>query len=98
MASAFLDFADRRSADRGRKELAMQSGYESLRLFMRHGLAIAVVAGLGTAMAVLALVLQVSALAFWVGIAAGAGLLVAALLLILRDMVRVIIDTLVPAP
>jgi hypothetical protein len=76
----------------------MQPGYESLRLFLRHGTAVAVVAGIGVAVAVLGLVLQVSALPFWGVIALGSGLLVAALLLVLRDMVRVVVDTLVPAP
>jgi hypothetical protein len=76
----------------------MQPGYESLRLFLRHGLTIAVVAGIGMAVAILGFVLQVSALPFWGGIAIGAGLLVAALLIVLRDMVRVVVDTLVPVP
>jgi hypothetical protein len=76
----------------------MQPGYESLRLFLRHGLTIAVVAGIGMAVAILGFVLQVSALPFWGCIAIGAGLLVAVLLIVLRDMVRVIVDTLVPVP
>lgn len=76
----------------------MQQGYNSLQLFLRHGVLIAIVAGVGVAVSVLGFVLQVSALLFWAAIAAGAGLLVAALLLVLRDMVRVIVETLVPAP
>jgi hypothetical protein len=76
----------------------MQQGYGSLRLFLRHGLVIAILAGTGVAVALLGLVLHVSALSFWGVIAIGAGLLVAALLIVLRDMVRVVVDTLVPAP
>lgn len=76
----------------------MQQGYETLRLFLRHGTVIAVLAGIGVAVAVLGFVLHVSALPFWVAIAVGAGLLVATLLIVLRDMVRVVVDTLVPAP
>lgn len=72
--------------------------YRYLRLVTERGAGIAGLAAAGVFAAILAVALGIESRVVWVAIALGAACLTGFLILVVRDIARVIAETLVPAP